>query len=69
MLAIYNAYTSRSPFNDFIEVLRWIEETARLTINALLLEPPLESPSEGMPEGNWMEVCIYLHSNHAAHVQ
>jgi len=63
MPAIYNAYTSRSPFSDFIGILRWIEEAARSTINALLLEEELKTPSDGIREGNWMEVCTHLHSN------
>jgi len=56
MPAIYNVYNSSSPFEDFIEILRWIEDSTRSTINALVIEPPLEAPLEGITEGDWMEV-------------
>jgi len=69
MPAIYNVYISSSPFNDFMEILQWIAEVTRLTINALLIEPPLEAPSEGITEGDWMEVRMYLLPNHTTHVQ
>jgi len=69
MPAIYNVYNSSSQFEDFIEILRWIEVSARLTINALAIEEPLKTPSEGIEEGDWMEVWTYLPSNHTTHIQ
>ena len=69
MPAIYNVYNSSSRFEDFIEVLRWIEVSARSTINALAIEEPLKTPSEGITEGDWMEVWTYLSSNHITHIQ
>jgi len=60
MPALYNVYTSCSPFDGFMDVLRWIEETASLTVNALVLEPALKAPSGGIAEGNWIEVRMYL---------
>lgn len=56
MPALYHVYTSTTPFNEFISVLVWIEETARTTINALNVETPLNPPSTDFTEDDWIQV-------------